>query len=184
MVATELVDDILNEAINYCMIIKGMAPPAPNTLCVFDPFSASDTSPTSSDEEALANIVERVTGQLNHFLRKWMQRRLRFKFCVRFVRRWPCPSGNASTFVFEAKFSVPTRLCPTPQCTASVYFVLDVPDIDRSSLVQVFVPYRYQFEGMLYMHTPSARGHMFDFQEQVLTTILEQKMKLYQRLQF
>lgn len=181
--STKMVNDTLNEAINYCMIFHGMAPPAPSELCVFDPNYVGDVYP-KDEAHAFSVLVERVTGQLNRFLRQWMQRRLRFKFCVRFVRRWPCQSGDGNTMVFEAKFSVPTRLCPTPQCTASVYFVLDVPDIDRHSLHPIFVPYRYQFEGMHFMHTPAARGHMFDFQEHMLTAILEQKMKLFQRLQF
>lgn len=183
LVSTKLVNDTLNKAIDRCMINFGLAPPAPMALCVFDPSCDDDVRP-KTEEHAVAILVERVTVQLNHFLRQWILSRLRFKFCVRFARRWRCPSDVASTFVFEAKFSVPTRQCPTPQCTACVYFVLDVPDIDRSSAQPIFVPFRYQFEGMHFMYTPAARGHMFEFQEHLLNAILEQKMKLFQRLQF
>lgn len=183
LVSTQLVTDTLNQAINYCMVFYGMAPPVPSVLCVFDPSFGGDIDPEDEDQ-CLAHLVEMVTTQLNRVLRQWMQRRLRFKFCVRYIRRWRSPGADADTYVFEAKFSVPTKLLPTPQCTASVFFVLDVPAIDRSSSEQIYVPYRYQFEGLHYMYTPSARGHIFDFQEKLLTNIMEHKMKLYQRLQF
>lgn len=105
----------------------------------------------------------------------------------------PCPPPTQEnmdyiiehTFVYEAKFSAPTRQCPTPQCTASVFFWLQVDEFDW--FIQrhaIYESYRYQFEGRVYMHKPSVHGHPYDFQEGILLEILEEKYKLYDSLDF
>lgn len=107
---------------------------------------------------------------------------------VEAAARAPC---NRHSFVFEAKFSAPRRQRPTPQCTASVYFWFDLDEFDWTASLQSFerqtsisVPFRYQFEGMVYQYSASVHGHPFDFQEDILLGILDDKSKLYASLEF
>lgn len=89
------------------------------------------------------------------------------------------------TFVFQAKFSAPMRQCPTPQCTANVYFWFQTIEFDYTTKERsVFLPFHYHFEDRVFMHQPSVHGHAFNFQENVLLGILDAKSKMYAALDF
>lgn len=243
LASTQLVHNVLDEAIRICMVFYGKDPPLPSRLLVFDPNDVKDRD-QYDDMGFDVTIRQKIETLIGKFIKQWVHKRRRLKYSLRLYRHWttkkvlhPLPetqkntakasvtaktktqpfSGDSvedadrdnadasddkdaetsvkedgnddviveHTYVYEAKFSAPTRQCPTPQCTASVFFWIHVAEFDWTQVRQpIYESYRYQFEGRVYMHKPSIHGHPYDFQEGILLEILEHKYKLFDSLDF
>lgn len=189
--ANQLANHTLDAAIRVCIML-GYEKPLPIPLLLFDTMHLIDheTYGDLSFERAVANKAEQM---LTKFVHQWVHTRKRLLWCMRLFGHWTdteTPSdGDESkvkhTFVIEAKFSLPQNQQPTPQCTANVYFFFDVVEFDFSTVTEnVFVPFCYQFEGMVFKYKPSLYGLSFDFQEGILLKILAHKKRLFASLDF
>lgn len=191
MTVNQLVNSTLDKAIRVCLMMGYEQPPA-ITLKLFDTMQSIErvTFSVFGFERAVANKAEQM---LNKFVNHWTYVRHRLFWSMRLLRHWTCATAASEdgetavkhTFVFEAKFSMPLKQQPTPQCTANVYFFFDVPAFDwRLVTEDVCAPFAYQFEGMVFEYRPSQYGCSFDFQEDILLGILARKKHLFSRLTF
>ncbi|KAK5649129.1 hypothetical protein RI129_004021 [Pyrocoelia pectoralis] len=80
-------------------------------------------------------------------------------------------------YIYEVKFSIPTRCYPIPQATASVFFTIEVSRIKPSCCP---VDVSYVFEGSSLVQVP---GKM-PFEDNLLFDIIDAKLSLYKSLSF
>lgn len=121
--------------------------------------------------------------EISNFIDQWSLTRYQWKYLVKICRHWTDEDGNnMETFVYKATFSIPTKMQPIPQATASVYFVFDVADRSKHSDDHIYVTYRYQFEGSTFFY--EANCQRFHFQENVLVSILNNKLDMFRKFDF
>lgn len=168
-IAREMVDDILERAVSNIQVtatdLKRQI-----KLILFDP----NCHPGQMEAVAVEEI--------SNFIEQWSLSRYQWKYFVKLYRHWTDEDGNLETFVYKATFSIPTKMHPTPQATASVYFVFEVANSSKYRDDHIYVTYRYQFEGSTFFY--EANCERFRFQEDMLVSILNNKLDMFRKFDF
>ncbi|KAK9745951.1 28 kDa A-kinase anchor [Popillia japonica] len=85
--------------------------------------------------------------------------------------------GCCDYYIYETKWSLPTKEYPIAQATASIYFTIAV---SRVKPQHCLVDVTYNYEGCSYVHIPFKHT----FSEQWLFNIIEAKLKFFKTLRF
>lgn len=163
-IARDMVDAILEQAVTTTDLRKQIK------LILFDP----NCDPGQTEAIAVQEI--------SNFIEQWSLTRYQWKFFVKLCRHWTEEDGNLETFVYKATFSIPTKMRPMPQATASVYFVFDIANRTKYRDDHIYVTYRYQFEGSTFFY--EANCQRFRFQENYLVSILNNKLNMFRKFDF
>lgn len=163
-IASEMVDGVLEQAVMSADLRKHIS------LILFDP----NCDP--GQMEAIA------VQEISNFIEQWSLTRYQWKYLVKKCRHWTDEDGDLETFAYKAMFSIPTKMQPIPQATASVYFVFDIANRKKYQDDHIYVTYRYQFEGSTFFY--EANSQRFRFQENMLVSILNNKLDMFRKFDF
>ncbi|KAB0803577.1 hypothetical protein PPYR_00547 [Photinus pyralis] len=141
--------------------------------------AARSTSHTNSALDSLwprNGEFTKETGMdaIHEYLRTWIYVE-DWLYCVDFLM---VQSDECSEYyLYEAKFSIPTRCYPIPQATASVFFTVEV---SRIKPLYCPVDISYVFEGSSLVRVPGK----VPFDESFLFDIVDAKLSLYKSISF
>ncbi|GJQ78576.1 putative protein kinase A binding protein [Trypoxylus dichotomus] len=133
---------------------------------VFGSFTAWPTIEEFTVELGEDRIAEYISTW--YYEEEWL-------YCVEL--RLQQSDGCCDYYIYETKWSLPTKEYPIAQATASIYFTIGVSRV-KPRYCQVDVTYNY--EGCRYVHVPFKHT----FTEQWLFNIIEAKLKFFKTLRF